>query len=198
MKKTLRKKYKELRDQLTDQDIDQRSLAIANNLLSLNIWEYTYYHLFLSIAGKKEVDTEPILHILQGKDKNVVLSKSDFQSGGLTNFLLTDNTVIKTNKWGIPEPQGGIKVPPSQIEVVFVPLLAFDTRGHRIGYGKGFYDRFLSACSMNTLKIGVSFFEAEPIISEIYESDIPLDYCVTPNITYDFTQTSDEPPSNIS
>lgn len=189
-KHSLRTKYKKLRDILTDQDIEENSLAIANNLLLLDIWDYTYFHLFLSIIQKKEVDTEPILHILHGKDKNVVLSKSDFQSGGLTNFLLTDNTVIKTNKWGIPEPQGGIEVPPSQIEVVFVPLLAFDTRGHRVGYGQGFYDRFLSACSMNTLKIGLSFFEAEQKISGIFESDIPLDYCVTPQRTYDFTKSS--------
>lgn len=186
MKKTLRRKYKELRDSLTNQDIEEKSMAIANNLLSLNIWDYTFYHLFLSISQKKEVDTEPILHILHGKDKNVVLSKSNFQSGGLTNYLLTDNTVIKPNKWGIPEPQDGIEISPAQIEVVFVPLLAFDQRGHRIGYGKGFYDRFLSACSMNTLKIGLSFFEAEAIISEIFESDIPLDYCVTPEKIYDF------------
>ena len=190
-KESLRKKYKELRDALTDQDIEEKSMAIANNLLSLNIWDHTFYHLFLSITGKKEVDTEPVLHILHGKDKNVVLSKSDFQSGGLTNYLLTDNTVISTNKWGIPEPQDGIEVSPAQIEVVFVPLLAFDIRGHRIGYGKGFYDRFLSSCSMDTIKIGLSFFEAEPTFSEVFESDVPLDYCVTPKKTYDFTH-SDE------
>lgn len=187
MKKSeLRKKYKELRDNLTKEDIDHKSLAIANKLLTLDIWEFSYYHLFLSIISKKEVDTEPILSILQGKDKNVVISKSNFITGGLTNYLLTDNSILKTNKWGIPEPQGGTEIPPHQIEVVFVPLLAFDQQGHRIGYGKGFYDRFLSACSVNTVKVGLSFFEAEPVISEVFESDIPLDYCVTPDNTYKF------------
>lgn len=186
-KSELRKKYKGLRDNLTPEDIDEKSLAIANNLLTLDIWGFSNYHLFLSITSKKEVDTEPVLSILQGRDKNVVLSKSDFITGGLTNYLLTDNSILKTNKWGVPEPQGGIEIAPQQIEVVFVPLLAFDRQGHRIGYGKGFYDRFLSACSVNTLKVGLSFFEAEPEISEVFESDIPLDYCVTPEKTYKFT-----------
>jgi 5-formyltetrahydrofolate cyclo-ligase len=64
--------------------------------------------------------------------------------------------------------------------VVFVPLLAFDKKGHRVGYGKGFYDRFLSDCKPETIKIGLSFFEAEESISAILPSDIRLDFCVTP------------------
>lgn len=187
-KSALRKKYNDLRAALTPEDIEEKSIDIANNLLQLNLWDYSFYHLFLSISTKNEVDTDAVLHILQGKDKNVVLSKSNFNTGALTNYLLTDNSILKINKWGIPEPQGGIEIAPHQIEVVFVPLLAFDKQGHRIGYGKGFYDRFLSACSVNTIKVGLSFFEAEPVISEIFESDIPLDYCVTPKETYDFTK----------
>lgn len=186
-KAALRKKYKDLRTSLSQQDIEDKSIDIANNLLQLDLWDYSFYHLFLSIAAKKEVDTDPVLHILQGKDKNVVLSKSDFKTGALTNYLLTDNSVLKINEWGIPEPQGGIEIAPNQIEVVFVPLLAFDKQGHRIGYGKGFYDRFLSACSVGTIKVGLSFFEAEDEILEIFESDIPLDYCVTPKESYNFT-----------
>lgn len=185
-KSVLRKKYNDLRSSLSPQDIEDKSIDIANNLLKLDLWSYSFYHLFLSIAAKKEVDTEPILHILQGKDKNVVLSKSDFKTGTLTNYLLTDNSILKTNKWGIPEPQEGIEITPNKIEVVFVPLLAFDKQGHRVGYGKGFYDRFLSACSVNTIKVGLSFFEAEDEILEIIESDIPLDFCVTPKKTYTF------------
>lgn len=104
----------------------------------------------------------------------------------MTNYLLTDSTVLKTNDWGIPEPVDGIEIQPQQIEVVFMPLLAFDEKGNRIGYGKGFYDRFLSSCSIDTVKIGLSFFEAEPLISEVSEDDIPLDYCVTSEKIYRF------------
>ena len=185
-KKELRLKYKKLREELSSEEIEEKSLEIANKMLQLFIWDHSYYHLFLSISEKKEVDTEPILHILQGKDKNVVLSRSDFKTGDLTNYLLTDSTVIKTNDWGIPEPVDGIEIPPKKIEVVFIPLLAFDEKGNRIGYGKGFYDKFLSGCTGEVVKIGISFFEAETEFAGVSPHDVPLDYCVTPQKIYNF------------
>ena len=185
-KKELRLKYKKLREELPPEEIEEKSLELANNLLRLSIWNYSYYHLFLSISEKREVDTQAILHILQGKDKNVVLSKSNFKSGELTNYLLTDSTIIKKNDWGIPEPVDGIEIPPEKIEVAFIPLLAFDEKGNRIGYGKGFYDKFLSGCTGDVVKIGISFFEAEEEIEEVDPHDVPLDYCVTPQKIYKF------------
>lgn len=186
MKNKLRHKYEALRKELSQEQREEFSLEIANRLLQLPIWEMDYFHLFLSIAEKKEIDTEFILHILQGKDKNVVLSKADFKTRQLQNFLLTDSTVIKKNKWNIPEPVDGIEIPSEKIEVVFVPLLAFDLKGHRLGYGKGFYDIFLASCKPGTIKVGVSFFEAEKEIPELENTDIALDYCVTPHKTYVF------------
>jgi 5-formyltetrahydrofolate cyclo-ligase len=70
--------------------------------------------------------------------------------------------------------------------VVFVPLLAFDKQGNRVGYGKGFYDRFLANCKPETIKIGLSFFEVENEIADVFNNDIELDYCVTPNKIYTF------------
>ena len=134
----------------------------------------------------KEVNTDYILNILAGKDKNIVLSKSNFKTGLITNYLLTDNTKIIKNSWNIPEPVDGIEIKNNKIEVIFVPLLAFDKQGHRVGYGKGFYDTFLKSCNPKTIKIGLSFFEAEPKIENITEYDIPLDYCVTPDKFYSF------------
>ena len=69
---------------------------------------------------------------------------------------------------------------------MFIPLLAFDQTGHRVGYGKGFYDLFLKNCKPETLKIGLSFFSAENEISDVFESDVKLDYCVTPKMIYRF------------
>jgi 5-formyltetrahydrofolate cyclo-ligase len=185
-KKQLRLEYKKLRDSLTPEHIEEGSLEIANRLLDLPIWNFSYYHLFLSISEKKEVNTQLILHILQGKDKNIVLSKSDFKSGSLTNYLLTDSTVIKVNNWGIPEPIDGIEIPATKIDVVFIPLLVFDKKGNRIGYGKGFYDRFLSLCTKEVVKVGLSLFPGEEEIKEINEHDVPLDYCITPGKIYNF------------
>lgn len=187
-KEELRKKFKEQRLKLGQDRIDDLSLEIANKALELPIWEYNYYHIFLSISEQKEVNTEYLLHILQGKDKDVIIPKADAQSGKLINFLLTDQTVIKKNRWNIPEPQGGIEIPNLKLDVVFIPLLAFDKKGHRVGYGKGFYDKFLSSCKTDVIKIGLSFFDAIEEINGVFSGDIPLDYCITPEKIYEFGQ----------
>jgi len=186
LKKDLRAKYQSKRQKLPSAVIAKGSITIANTLLTLPIWSHNNYHLFLSIEENKEVDTSFMLSILQGKDKNIVLSKVTSETD-LKHFLLTDQTVLKKNKWNIPEPTGGIEVPLMQLDVVFIPLLAFDKKGNRIGYGKGFYDRFLSRCKPDIIRIGLSLFEAEPMITDINASDIPLHYCVTPKTVYNFT-----------
>lgn len=185
-KKELRLHYKNLRAALSPDEIEEKSLAVANELLQLPIWDKTYYHVFLPIEEQKELHTEYILHLLSGKDKEIVISKSDFETRKMSHFLLTDNTKIKKNEYNIPEPVNGLPVPSETIEVVFVPLLAFDIFGNRIGYGKGFYDKFLAECKPETIKIGLSFFEAVNQIDDVFESDVKLDYCVTPHKIYRF------------
>ncbi|MFC0603227.1 5-formyltetrahydrofolate cyclo-ligase [Winogradskyella pulchriflava] len=182
----LRHKYKALRQELSESQIEDLSLAIANQLLKLNIWDKSLYHIFLTIEEQKEINTEYILNILAGKDKNIVISKSNFDDYSMKHYLLTDSTKIKKNKYNIPEPVDGIPIASENIDVAFVPLLAFDKLGNRIGYGKGFYDRFLSNCKPETLKIGLSFFEAEDKALDASVNDIKLDYCVTPNEVFRF------------
>ena len=104
----------------------------------------------------------------------------------MTHYLLTDTTKNKKNDYNIPEPVDGIEVPSNKIEVVFIPLLAFDKQGNRVGYGKGFYDQFLAECHPNTIKIGLSFFEPEALISDVNSADVQLNYCVTPNKIIEF------------
>lgn len=186
LKADLRTKYKAIRKQLTFDAIMDDSLAIANNCLYLPIWEKTYFHLFLPIEAQKEVNTEFLLQILAGRDKEVVVSKSDFASGTMTHYLLTDNTKLQVNSYGIPEPVDGLEVPASKIDVVFVPLLAYDTKGNRVGYGKGFYDTFLSECKPDVIKVGLSYFDPEISISDITAKDIRLDFCVTPEGEIEF------------
>ena len=171
-KKELRVKYKKLRQDLSENDIDAMSLEIANTILKLDIWGKMYFHIFLPIEEQKEVNTEFVLHLLQGKDKEIVVSKADFDTREMTHFLLTDNTKIKKNEYNIPEPVDGIEVPTYKIDVVFVPLLA--------------YDKFLSKCKPETIKIGLSFFEPEEFISDIFPDDVKLNFCVTLNKVYNF------------
>ena len=88
--------------------------------------------------------------------------------------------------WGIPEPVGGIVVKPTDFDIVLLPLLTFDLNGNRVGYGKGFYDRYLVNCRPDCLKIGISLFEPVDLIEEVESHDIPLDIAICPAKLYDF------------
>ncbi|MGO3236927.1 MAG: 5-formyltetrahydrofolate cyclo-ligase [Psychroflexus halocasei] len=183
-KNELRKKYKAKRKELSEQEIDQFSLEIANQCLNLDIWNKRLYHIFLSITRHQEINTEYLLHAIQGKDKDVVISKTK-KDLEMSHYLLTDSTPIKINNYGIPEPQDGISIKAEDVDVVFVPLLAFDQHGNRVGYGKGYYDVFLEQCRKDVIKVGLSFFSAEEEI-EAQAHDQQLNYCVTPSKIYEF------------
>ncbi|NAY91892.1 5-formyltetrahydrofolate cyclo-ligase [Muricauda sp. JGD-17] len=186
LKHELRKKYLRLRKEFSNSYISNASLTIANHALKIPIWDFFYFHIFLSIEENKEVDTLPLITLLQGRDKNVVVPKVDGPHS-MVNFLLTDNTVLKKNNWNIPEPMDGIPVPENKIDVVFVPLLAVDGNGHRVGYGKGYYDTFLGKCRKNVVKVGLSLFEPmNDSISDTHENDVALDYCITPDMVHQF------------
>jgi len=188
LKKEARILYKNKRAQLSDHEIENRSIAIANQLLKLksnNFWHKNlYFHLFLTIVEQREINTEHILNILFAKDKEIVVAKSDFKHRTMVNYLLTENTRIKTNNYNIPEPMDGIEVPPTKIDVVFVPLLAYDQFGNRVGYGKGFYDRMLE--KTDCIKIGLSLFEPLDLIEDSNENDIALNFCISPNSIHSF------------
>ncbi len=190
-KNEIRTKYRTLRKGLTPEEVETQSLAIANRLLELPVWDKTYYHLFLSIEEQREVQTELVLHLLAGKDKEVVVARSDFESYEMQHYLLTDNTRLIKNEYGIPEPVDGLEVPDEKLDVIFIPLLAFDIFGNRLGYGKGFYDRFLAKCRPDVVKIGLSFFEATAEALPNTPNDILLDYCVTPKRVYQFSGTAE-------
>ena len=184
-KLALRKSFLKKRIALSDQEHEDKSFAIANNCLKLPIWHLEYYHIYLPIKAKAEIDTTLILTLLQGKDKQVILPR--IKGSELEHILLTDITKLKINGLGIPEPEKGIKISPEQIDVIFLPLLAWDKSGNRLGYGKGFYDNFLSLCKKNTIKVGLSFFDPVEMIIDIRSEDIQMDFCVNPEGIKKFT-----------
>ena len=187
-KTNIRKQFLDKRNGLSQQKKDKYDITIANQLLELNIWDKQYFHLYLPIEKFNEIDTSYILHILQGRDKEVIISKTDISTLEMEHFLLTENTKIKKNQWDIPEPLSGIPVKEELLEVIFVPLLASDLSGNRIGYGKGCYDRFLSRCQPNTIKIGLSYFDPlEKNSFEVEKTDIKLNYLISPNKIYSFS-----------
>jgi len=185
-KKVIRQRAIKRRESLSKQTQAQSSLAIANRLLKLDIWQGSHYHLFLTISEKGEIDTHPIMNILHGRDKNIVVSRADFSDNSLRHYILGENTLLLKSKYGIPEPEGGQEVNPEVIDVVFVPLLAYDNKGTRLGYGRGFYDRFLANCSNSCQKIGLSFFEPEIKLIPKETWDCHLDLVVTPDSVHRF------------
>lgn len=100
--------------------------------------------------------------------------------------LVTPNTQFTCNKYDVYEPVNAALVVPNCIDMVLVPLLCFDAAGYRVGYGKGYYDRFLQQCPENCIKIGFSYFDAVDSIDDINEFDRKLDYCITPETVYTF------------
>lgn len=159
--------------------------------MTLDVGTYSTIHLFLPIEGNHEPDTYAVADWLKREYPHIrlVLSKTEPTTYGMRHFIWDPDTILTPNHWGIPEPENGVAILPQKIDAVFVPLLAFDTHGNRVGYGKGFYDRFLSECRPTVMKIGLSLFEAETIISDTNAHDIPLDVCVTPTQTWHFNTT---------
>jgi 5-formyltetrahydrofolate cyclo-ligase len=188
LKSEIRSLFKSERNKISDLELNQKSQLICEIALnSFNLNNKTV-SIFLPITKFKEVNTFFILNQLK-KDKTtkVALPISNFYDNSLTHFLFHDGIQIEENKFGIPEPiNGDVEVKNFEFDVVFVPLLAIDFHGYRVGYGKGFYDRFMKDCKESCIFIGLNIFDNQIEIDDINEYDIPLDYCISPNHMYKF------------
>jgi 5-formyltetrahydrofolate cyclo-ligase len=135
---------------------------------------------------------EPNTHLYSGYLRHVVeglqiaYPVSDFKSNTIQAKLINEDTIYSTNNYGITEPKVGDIINPIDIDLVFVPLLVCDKQGYRVGYGKGFYDRFLNQCREDVALIGFSYFEPIETITDKNEFDVPLNFCITPNKVYQF------------
>ncbi|MBN9294848.1 MAG: 5-formyltetrahydrofolate cyclo-ligase [Flavobacteriia bacterium] len=185
-KDELRKIFLEKRAQLSDLETFELTREISGQVFENFSFANKTVSLFLSITNKKEVNTSLILRELLDDNCRIAIPRSDFSTSEIEHFLYEGEEQLEINKYGIPEPQYGTTVRPEEFDIVFVPLLCFDEKGYRVGYGKGFYDRFLSQCKKECMIIGLSFFEAVEEIEGIHENDVPLQYCVTPHHLYHF------------
>lgn len=187
-KQELRKIYREKRLNLSQQQFLQRNDQLLRQVKKWDPSPFSAIHLFLPIAGNREPDTYAVAKWLRQTYPHIqlILSRTERVNHRMLHFLWEEHTPLKENHWGIPEPKNGKVVTPAEIDAVLVPLLAFDTHGNRVGYGKGFYDRFLAECKPETAKIGLSLFDAEAAITDVNRFDIPLDYCITPRQIWNF------------
>jgi len=185
-----RKYIRQQRKQLSEEAYRQ-----ANQKLHERLYAYLQklnpktVHCFLPITKNREVDTWPVIRRLQEAQIRVAVPKSDLQTNRMEHFLLKSDTLCRENAWGIPEPVGEslVRIPEQEIDVVLLPLMAFDQKGERVGYGKGYYDRFLASCRPGTLRLGLSLFDPVEEITDISPLDVRLDAAITPDRIWIFS-----------
>ncbi|UFH55527.1 5-formyltetrahydrofolate cyclo-ligase [Spirosoma sp. KNUC1025] len=194
-KALLRQEFLKKRKALSADEVNRRSELIAGQFFHFLEQNYrvdvpTIIHTFLPIQRQNEIDTWLIIRTIWENYSNLTISVpvTDPSTNSLRHYPLFPETVLADNRWGIPEPVS-VNQPclqPDKFDIVLVPLLVFDKQGHRVGYGGGFYDRFLANCRPNCLKAGLSLFEPVNQIDGIEPTDIKLNTCVTPNQIYQF------------
>jgi 5-formyltetrahydrofolate cyclo-ligase len=142
-------------------------------------------HVFLPIAEKKEPDTFLFIEwlALNHPGIKIIVPRADFDTALMMNYVYQGRDGLVKNLYNILEPEKG-NLHTGDIDLVLVPMLAFDFAGYRVGYGKGFYDRFLQG--INTLKVGLSFFGPVESIEDVNEHDVRLDMCITPGRIFRF------------
>ncbi|WP_234736307.1 5-formyltetrahydrofolate cyclo-ligase [Tellurirhabdus bombi] len=190
-KAEIRSLYRQKRRSLSKEEWQQRSEAIAERIFVSSLLDNRrVIHIFLPIEKQAEVNTWLIIHRLWREFPaiRIAVSRTDFTTGTMAHYELLPTSVLLTNQFQIPEPDPNTSLPieTPQIDVVFAPLLAFDEEGNRVGYGGGFYDRFLINCRADCPIVGLSLFDPVPLIDDTYEGDITLTHCVTPFRLYTF------------
>jgi 5-formyltetrahydrofolate cyclo-ligase len=197
MKKSdIRSKYRSLRKSLTKEEVNTMSQAIVKLLFRrIPIHRYSVIHVFLPITKNNEPDTQIIINVLQKDFPSEIYISKSLESGDMLHVPYSNDIHLEHNQWGISEPSdlsnaldsdAFFKKYATEEILVLIPLLAFDLSGNRVGYGKGFYDKFLSHSHQNTAKVGLSLLDPVSEITDTYSHDIKLDLAITPERIYAF------------
>jgi 5-formyltetrahydrofolate cyclo-ligase len=188
MKKSeLRQSYLSRRKAISQQDRAEKSNAICDLFFkAFDIRNVKYLHSFLPIEKFNEIDTRMILERVwkEYPHVQVIVPRVDANADEILSLKFTSETELVKNDWEIDEPAHDEFVEPNLIDLVIVPGLCFDASGHRVGYGKGYYDRFLRKCRADCVKVGVSYFDLVERIDDIHQGDVRLDFIVTTKRVY--------------
>ncbi len=186
-KKSIRNYYLKLRLALSPSEFSSLNQNLRTTFFSsIELFDVSTLHTFFPMAKGNEPNTWLIIDRLKKEFPKIRISIPKMNGSELINYYFEGTHQIAENKWGIPEPQFGEVTLTEKIDLVIVPLLAFDRQGNRVGYGKGFYDRFLSQCCPDCKKVGLSFFDPVDEISGIKNHDVKLTHCITPTKFYSF------------
>ncbi len=140
IKNELRKHMMKQRDKLLPSQVKQYSSELFAKFLDSDLTDYDNYMTYLPI--RNETDTHDLINYLFDKRKKVSVPFID-KNGRLIPVMINKDTVYEKDAFGISIPADRIYVSPASLHVIFVPGLAFDKKGNRVGYGKGYYDDFL-------------------------------------------------------
>ncbi len=190
-KADLRRQFRARRRGVSDAEALALNSALTGRFFKeVDLAQVHILHAFLSAERLREVATFPLLRRLHTDFPHIqlIVPKTDFATGELAHLTWKPGEALEINAYGLPEPTGGEAVFPEKLDLILVPLLAFDRRGHRVGYGGGFYDRFLQQCRPDALKLGLSWFGPVDEISDASPLDVPLDAGLTPAALHRFAQ----------
>ncbi len=187
-KKELRTLYRQKRLAITEKEkmkLDDLLLIQFQHLSFNNINVLlTYAPMQHTAEPDTYLYTRYLQHLIPGLQ--TAYPVSDFTTGAMEAVLVDEHTPFTANTFKIEEPAGGEIVQPGHIDLVFVPMLICDKKGQRVGYGKGFYDRYLNECREEVRKVGFSYFDPVESIDDLHPFDIPLNFCITPHTIYAF------------
>ncbi len=177
-KQNLRKKLLEQRKSLSEESYLQKSVQICKRLTEQAEFKKAQtIHCYVSINKRREVNTHPLIKKMPEDRKRVVVPFMQIEKGTLLHIELNHYDDLKPNRWGVLEPQKGNEVDPKELDLVIVPMVGGDSHKNRIGYGKGFYDRFLQ--QPNCPKIGLLFEECLVEKVPVEGFDVGLDRIMT-------------------
>jgi 5-formyltetrahydrofolate cyclo-ligase len=182
----LRNFYLQKRKQLTLSERNEIDLKVFLHFKTLLVQLANHFediHVFLPIENKNEINTWTLLDFLFKEYPSLNVYTSVVEQKVLFHKKVTLQTNYTMDKWGIPNPNVIENVVFKNPLLVIVPLLICDRMGYRVGYGKGFYDRFLTDCPNGSMFIGLSSFE--PIMN-VYPDDwdVPMDIIISPSELY--------------
>lgn len=183
-KKALRRLYRSKREALSPEELEVASAQIMAHTISHNLAKGGLFMLFVDSAAHAELPMKKWFDAFKGR--SICVPKVVGTTGKMEAVMWEKGMPLEANTWGILEPLSTAYINPENIATMVVPLLCFDLNGHRVGYGKGYYDRFLSRCSPRCKTIGVSIFDPVEKIEDTETTDVPLDVVVTPKDVYLF------------
>ncbi|MFH1240400.1 MAG: 5-formyltetrahydrofolate cyclo-ligase [Candidatus Diapherotrites archaeon] len=180
MKQKLREKIMALRDAHAHEDITFKSHEIKKRLFNLSEFKKAKNVMFYA-AMKGEVKTRAMIQETLAMGKKVIVPITDFEKQEISISEIKSFTELEEKKCGLYEPKKEFfrEFDPKKVDFIIVPGLAFDCEGDRIGYGFGFYDKFLLKIKPTIPTVGLAFeFQ---IVYEIprEKHDVPIHKIVT-------------------